>query len=291
MILIMEKFQYGQRLEFKVEEVLYDLKTDKAKISFVKTACHGNVLLMDDEVQLSTLDEYRYHETLVHSAMMKIANKPAVRVLILGGGDGCAAREVLKWINVGCVDLVDYDYQFVETFGKGVLSELNENALTNPNVQCHYTHAIQYIKNTEHIYDAIFIDFPDPDSQEYIQLYEDTIKECKNVLHPHGVLSMHVGPVILDENHPNWRTIATCNNTLLSTFEDRNPNIYFSSCYVPSFSNQWGFLQIALNERVLSTMVRNASAAAVESDCLFWDQHFSNTDKDIRNLYARCLRV
>jgi spermidine synthase len=287
----MEKFQYGQRLEFKVDEVLYDVRTDKAKITFVKTPCHGIVLLMDDEVQLSTLDEYRYHETLVHPVMLKIANKPLVRVLILGGGDGCAAREVLKWRNIGYVDLVDYDYQFVETFGKGVLSELNQNSLNNARVQCHYMDALQYVKNTEHIYDAVFIDFPDPDSQEYIQLYEDTIKACRNVLHPHGVLSMHVGPVILDKKHPNWKTIALCSNTLLSTFEDRNLSIYFDACYIPSFSNQWGFLQMVQNETVINSMVGTSSAAVVESDCMYWDQHQMNRDRDIRYLYARCLRL
>lgn len=287
----MEKFQYGQRLEFKIDEILYDVRTDKAKITLVKTHCHGNVLLMDDEVQLSTQDEYRYHETLVHSAMLKIADKPAVRVLILGGGDGCAAREVLKWRNIGCIDLVDYDYQFVETFGKGVLSELNENALNDERVQCHYIDAIQYLNNTEYIYDAVFIDFPDPDSQGYIQLYEDTIKACRKVLHPRGVIRMHVGPAILDKKHPNWQTIALCNKTLLSTFADRNPNIYFDSCYVPSFSNEWGFLQMVQSERVIHSMVKNTSASIVESHCSFWDQYSTANNRDIRNLYARCLRV
>lgn len=284
----MEKFQYGQRLEFEVEKVLYNLQTDKSKITFVKTYCHGLVLLMDDEVQLSTQDEYRYHETLVHSTMNKIADKISPRVLILGGGDGCAAREVLKWKNVGCIDLVDYDYQFVETFGKGILSEVNENAIHNQKVQYHSMDAIQYLNSTNHIYDAVFIDFPDPDSDVFIQLYKDTIKDCRKVLHSEGIISMHVGPAILDENHPNWHTIALCNKTLLSTFADRNPKIYFDSCYVPSFSNEWAFLQMVQSDRIIP---RNASANIVESNCRYWDQYSTTNNRDMRSLYARCLRV
>lgn len=282
----MEKFQYGQRLEFEVLETLNDIKTQKSHIKFVKTASHGNVLLMDDEVQLSTLDEYRYHEKLVHPVMSKIAVKPAVRILILGGGDGCAAREVLKWRNTGMIDLVDYDGEFVEKYGKCIFSELNEYSLDNPKVKCHYVDALEYILKSNTIYDGIFIDFPDPDSEYFVELYQHVIRICKHIMHPKGVLGMHVGPALLDKSHPNWKTIEVCNNTLMSTFEDLNPNIYFNSCYVPSFSNEWGFLHMVLNEKTFKNIVTDVAIADVEYKCKFWKSGSDKIDRDLCTVFA-----
>ena len=278
----MEKFQYGQRLEFEVLEILNDIQTEKSHIQFVKTPHHGNVLLMDDEVQLSTQDEYRYHEKLVHPVMSKIAVKPAVRILILGGGDGFAAREVLKWNNTGLIDLVDYDKEFVEKYGKGIFSELNEHSLHNSKVTCHFMDALEYILKSNTIYDGIFIDFPDPDSPSFVELYHDTIRICKHIMHPNGVLGMHVGPALLDENHQNWKTIASCKNTLMSTFEDLNPTVYFSSCYVPSFSNEWAFLHMILNEKTFKNIVTDVAIADVEYRCKFWNK----PEQDLYTMFA-----
>jgi spermidine synthase len=287
----MEKFQYGQRLEFEILEILNNIKTDKSRIQYVKTSNHGNVLLMDEEVQLSTQDEYRYHEKLIHPAMSKIAVKPAARILILGGGDGCAAREVLKWTNVGSIDLVDYDSEFVETFGKGIFAELNNNSLHNSKVNCYYVDAVEYILKSNTIYDAIFIDFPDPDSEYFIELYQLVIRISKQIMHPNGVLGMHVGPVLLNEKHPTWETIGIFNNTLMRTFENLNPNIYFNTCYVPSFSNEWGFLHMVLNEKIFKNIVTDVAITDVEYRCKFWKSGSDKIDNDFQFIYARCLRV
>jgi spermidine synthase len=269
----MEKFQYGQRLEFEVVETLNDIQTEKSHIQFVKTSHHGNVLLMDEEVQLSTQDEYRYHEKLVHPVMANICVKPTFDVLILGGGDGCAAREVLKWQNVNKIDIVDYDSEFVEKFGKGILSTVNKNVYSNPNVIYHSKDAIEFLNETENLYDAIFIDFPDPDSEAFIDLYVETIKKCKIVLHPDGVLGMHVGPALFDQTHIQWDRIRLFRNTLLSTFENRNPTVEYSSCYVPSFSNEWAFLHLILNSKNLKNHPTVAFyIEQVEMNCKYWNK-------------------
>jgi spermidine synthase len=281
----MEKFQYGQRLEFEVLETLHDIKTEKAHIKFVKTSNHGNVLLMDDEVQLSTQDEYRYHEKLVHPVMSNVCVKPTFDVLILGGGDGCAAREVLKWWNVNKIDVVDYDSEFVEKIGKSIL---NKNVYSNPKVTYNCKDAIDFLNETENLYDAIFIDFPDPDNEAFVDLYVETIKKCKTVLHPDGVLSMHVGPALLDQTHIQWERIRLFRKTLLSTFENRNPTIGYSSCYVPSFSNEWAFLYLFLNNK----NQKNHPTVAfyieqVKLGCKYWTNELgSNTSRDLSPMFT-----
>lgn len=244
-----EKSQYGQKLTFDVIETIASKVTERSTIQYVSTPHHGNVLLMDGEVQLSTQDEYRYHEMLVHPIMSRVTAQVAepLDVLILGGGDGCAAREVLKWGNVGSVTIVDYDEEFVEIFGKGHLREQNRGVYSRWNVYYRSEDAIDFLtESAPSLYHVVLIDFPDPDSVEMTHLYRTAILGCEKVLKPGGGIGMHVGPASLDPNHPNWNMIAECRDTLRSAFTSRKPITTFQTCYVPSFSNEWAFLHMFL---------------------------------------------
>jgi len=129
-------------------------------------------LYLDGNLQFSTRDEHRYHETLVHTVMGFPGRRE--QVLVLGGGDGMAAREVLKYDDVERIDLVELDPMITEMFTeRAPLRELNDGALTDPRVHVHNGDAMEYLESlpTDRVYDRVIIDFPDPNNPSLGKLY------------------------------------------------------------------------------------------------------------------------
>ena len=128
-------------------------------------------LHLNGHLQFNSRDEYRYHEALVHPALSS-AHDPE-HVLVLGGGDGLAVREVLKYPTVKSVTLVDIDpamTSLAKTFAP--LAQLNEHSLDDPRVSVVNTDAFVWIgQKTKRLYDAVVIDFPDPGSYSIGKLY------------------------------------------------------------------------------------------------------------------------
>lgn len=127
-------------------------------------------LFLDGNLQFSTVDEYRYHEALVHIPMSYA--KSHKKVLILGGGDGLAAREILKYNDVEKIVLVDIDKQMTDLCSTNKqLSDLNQNSLKNPKVQVINEDAYIFVQENQEEFDVIIIDFPDPNSETLNKLY------------------------------------------------------------------------------------------------------------------------
>ncbi len=130
-------------------------------------------LFLDGNIQFSSTDEYRYHEALVHPAML--AAKKAENILVLGGGDGLAVREILKHDSVKKVTLVDLDpamTKLAKTHKR--LLELNLDSLENPKVQVLNQDAYQFVEKTTEKFDVILIDLPDPNIDALSKLYSKT---------------------------------------------------------------------------------------------------------------------
>jgi spermidine synthase len=229
----MEKAQFGTQVEFQCLEKLIDMQTKHSHVEMFKTPCHGDVLMMDKEVQFSTLDEYRYHEILVHPAMsvLPIANAD---ILILGGGDGLAAREVFKWDSIKSVTIVDYDDEFV-AYSRTALDSLNHGALHRAK---HVSmDAVQFCRTTKDTYDAIFIDLPDPDG-DMLKVYKDCLEACRPLVRHCGSITLHTGAVSLDPAAPCWDIL----HSFAKQLNEMHYKVAFRSIFVPSFMNQWGFL-------------------------------------------------
>ena len=260
---IMEKPQYGHQVFFDEVRVLDERRTAKTEIKYVETKAFGNILFMDGEVQLSTMDEHRYHETLVHPLMSRTGKEFDLNVLVIGGGDGCAVREILKWKEaIGSVTVVDYDSEFVEQYGMDRLATINENAFKNPLVSYVCDDAINYLSKSKFKYDIIFIDLPDPDGLEMQMLYSDVI-ELARTRFKIGI-GMHVGPAMIDPKSPQ-RQIITQFKKLL---EEKLVSHYveMGTCYVPSFSNDWAFLYV-----VSALFKTRASTRDVYDKCKYWN--------------------
>jgi spermidine synthase len=145
-------------------------------------------LYLDQQLQFSSLDERCYHEALVHP-MMTIAPARG-RVLVLGGGDALAVREVLKYSDVQHVDLVEIDPLVVSLATElPEILVLNEGALADPRVQVHVQDAAEFVAMQHPPYDVIIIDFPDPADEVISRLYtQELFQQVAQHLTPDGLL-------------------------------------------------------------------------------------------------------
>jgi spermidine synthase len=155
--------------ELFADEIVYTKTTPYQRIVVTRSKS-GFQLFLNGHLQFSSADEYRYHETLVHPAMA-LAGSPR-RVMVLGGGDGLAVREILKHESVEEVTLVDLDPEvtrLAQSFPP--LVELNGKALGDERVQVVNQDAMIWLEEQGPPYDAAIIDFPDPNTFALGKLY------------------------------------------------------------------------------------------------------------------------
>lgn len=140
------------------------------------TRWHDDVrLYIDGNLQFSSLDEHRYHEALVHPVLAMAPTRPAgVRVLVLGGGDGLAVREILAHPGIASIDLVDLDARMTELFASHpALRALNRDSLADPRLVVHNADAMEWLVRTrgEPAFDVAIVDLPDPNNFSLGKLY------------------------------------------------------------------------------------------------------------------------
>ena len=159
---------YGEQRLYK-DKIIYAEQSRYQKI--VLTRWKGDCwLFINGNEQFSSFDEERYHEPLVHPAMSLPLPRP--QVLLLGGGDGLALREVLKYEDVASVTLVDLDPAMTTLASTHpVLLDLNEGSLRDPRVKVVNRDAAAYLADTPGVFHRIIIDLPDPNSIELGRLY------------------------------------------------------------------------------------------------------------------------
>lgn len=157
------------------EEALYSdeivhSQTSRFQRIIVTRGRAGFNLYLNGHLQFASADEYRYHESLVHPVMAQVASPK--RVLILGGGDGLALREVLRWPGVTAVTLVDLDPAMTNlSAAYPPLGDLNRQAFKDPRVTVVNRDAFLWVDEPNDPFDAAIIDFPDPSSYSVGKLY------------------------------------------------------------------------------------------------------------------------
>lgn len=182
---------FSEQRKYK-DKIIYEEQSRYQKIVITKWK-NDYWLYLNARQQLSTVDEEMYHEALVHPAM-KLNGKPK-DVLILGGGDGCAARESLKYPSVETITVVDLD-PAITNLAKThpVLLQTNDSSFYHPKVKIENQDAMVFLQNDKNFYDAIIIDLPDPRTVDLNKLYtSEMYKLCKRQLRPKGVLVTQAG--------------------------------------------------------------------------------------------------
>jgi spermidine synthase len=137
----------------------------------------GHKLFLNGNLQFSERDEYRYHEALVHPAMAAFGAPR--KVAVLGGGDGMAVREILKYPSVESVTLVELDPNMTSLFAKDpAMASLNGGALSSPKLNIVNADAFQWLQGDDkaelELFDVVVVDFPDPTNFSIGKLYTNS---------------------------------------------------------------------------------------------------------------------
>jgi len=189
-------------------------------------------LFLNQNLQFSSKDEYRYHEALVHPGLATLPQ--ARRVLVLGGGDGFAVREILKYPQIESVTLVDLDPAMTRLFSSAsLLRQLNGDALNSPKVQVINADAARWLEDHAEVFDFIVADFPDPSNYSVGKLYSAPFyRLLARHLAPHGLTVIQsTSPFYARESF--WTVVATLEDTGLKTMPYH--------ALVPSFG-EWGYI-------------------------------------------------
>jgi len=237
MLILLVGFAMSDRLVKWSEGVLFGDPVIYAKTTqyqrLVMTKWKDDLrLYINGNLQFSSRDEHRYHEALVHPIL---ATMPwAKRVLILGGGDGLALREVLRYQNIDHVTLVDLDPAMTKLFSTNAeLTTLNQKSFLNPRVTVINDDAARWLEQNANVYDAIIVDFPDPSNFGLGKLYSVPMyRLVSRHLSEHGlVVVQSTSPYHAPRSY--WCVAATLEKAG-----------FFTTPYhalVPSFG-EWGFI-------------------------------------------------
>lgn len=184
---------YGEQQRYN-DKVVFSKQTKYQKITITQWKEHY-WLYLNASKQLCTFDEWMYHEPLVHPVMQ--LTKDPRNVLILGAGDGCAIREVLKYDQVEQITLVDIDPEMTK-IGKTneIFTKMNDSSYYDPKVKVINQDAFQFLENTDQFYDVMILDFPDPKSIDLNRVYsKEFYTLCNRKLRPMGhIITQAVSP-------------------------------------------------------------------------------------------------
>ncbi len=225
-------------------------------------------LYLNNNLQFSSADEYRYHEALVHPAMSTA--KSISNVLVLGGGDGFAVREILKYKEVKHITLVDLDGEMTNFFRDNeTMKQLNHGSLSNPKLKVINKDAYIWVKENKNKYDVVIIDFPDPSNYSLGKLYSvQFYKELERITTPDTIIVVQTtSPYFAPKSF--WCIDKTINQIFPFT------TAYHT--YVPSFG-EWGFC-LASFAPVANKIVRTIP------NLRYYDYNFrqmSHFDKDMK---------
>lgn len=213
------------------DEIIYAKTTPYQRIVITRGRA-GFQLFLNGNLQFSSTDEYRYHEALVHPAMIASGGIPR-RVLVLGGGDGLALREILKYTSVESVTLVDLDPDMTKLSGRfPPLAELNKHSFDDPRVKVINKDAMIWLDENVPPFDAAIVDFPDPNNFALGKLYTTRFyRLLKARLKPDAAVSIQCTSPLFA------RTSFWC---IIRTIEAAGFQVKPYQAAIPSFGI-WGF--------------------------------------------------
>ncbi len=216
---------------FYGEHIVYKQSSPYQRI-VVTDGRAGTRLFLNGNLQFHSKDEYRYHEALVHPAMA--AHGAPKRVLVLGGGDGMAVREILKYSSVEQVTLVELDPLMTTLFRNAPkLAALNGHSLSSPKLHIVNADAFRWLEQQHDVFDVIVIDFPDPSNFALGKLYTASFYELVDQHLSAGGYAVVQTTSPLIARRSFWTVVTTLESVGLTTTPYH--------AHVPSFG-EWGFV-------------------------------------------------
>jgi spermidine synthase len=246
------------RLKLKVDRVLFDSETEHQRLKLFENATFGRVLTLDSITQTTEADEFIYHEMMAHPAILAHGN--AKRVLIIGGGDGGMAEEVLKHKSVEHVTMVEIDAGVVE-FSKQYLPNICKDAFDDPRLHLVITDGAKFVAETEGRFDVAIIDSTDPVGPGEVLFTETFYGNVRRCLNEGGVVVTQNGVPFLQSDE-----LSQTVGIFRKLFRD-------ASCYlatIPTYAGGpmafgWGTDDPALRQVSEETLATRFAAAGFET--------------------------
>src|SRR4030065_206280 len=155
-----DKYIENCHVYFKIKKFLFQKKTKFQKIEIFNLFNYGKSLVIDGIAQSAEKDEWVYHESLIHPALILQPVNKKLEILVLGAGEGATLRELLKYKNVKTITAVDIDLEAVEIFKK-FFPKMHQGSFNDKRVNLVIDSAENFLKTTEKKYDIIFSDISD----------------------------------------------------------------------------------------------------------------------------------
>lgn len=215
-----------------VTRVLAYQKTAFQEMYVVESGAYGKALVLDGKWQSSTGDEFLYHEPLVQPAM--ICHGAPKKVLILGGGEGATAREILRWRSVDRVLMVDIDGEVVAACRQH-LPEMHQGAFDDPRLEVAIADALNVLDTSEERWDIVISDLSDPieEGPSYQLFTQEYFQKIRRVLAPGGYFVVQAGQVTPVNLTLHARTLRTVGTVF--------PHVVAYASHTPSYGSPWGF--------------------------------------------------
>jgi len=228
---VMEWMSRSLAILYGIDEIIYSGKTKYQLVDIVKTRDYGLALILDGLLQSAEIDEYVYHESLVHPVMISHPNPK--KVLIVGGGEGATAREVERYDMVEEIEMVDLDGELIELVKKYL--PWSREGFNDPRLKLTIMEGREYLsKQPDGKYDIIIMDATDPtEFSPAIKLYTREFYQLAfKKLKDDGIL-------VTQSSSPAHTLKLTL--SILKTIESIFPKSCLYSVYVKSFASIWSF--------------------------------------------------
>ena len=214
---------------FKMDSLVFQTETKYQNLKIYETKEYGRILCLDDVFQTSEFDEFLYHEPLIHAPLLNTENPKSI--LIIGGGDGGAIKEALKYPSVTKVTIVELDEDVIQ-YSKKYLPNISLGAFNSPKVEIIIGDGKAYLENTNNIFDVIILDLTDPFGAATALYTSNFYNTIKTKLSNTGCLALHIQSPIT-RPYVFQRMVSTLQSVFKYT------NIMLN--YIPFYGTLWGF--------------------------------------------------
>ncbi|HLB11453.1 MAG TPA: fused MFS/spermidine synthase [Dehalococcoidia bacterium] len=222
----------GEEISYQVLKELLVTRTPHQRLEILDTVPFGRCLFLDDKIQSSEADEFIYHESMAHPAL--VAHPSPRRVLIVGSGEGALLRETLRHSTVERVLMVDIDEEVVRACREH-LGPWHQGAFGDSRVQLLHGDARAHLEESPEVFDAILVDVTDPlaGGPSYRIFTREFYQLAGSRLSPGGAIAVQAESTDLGVHHGHLSIVQT----LKSVF----PYVAPYRVHVPSFGESWGF--------------------------------------------------
>jgi len=218
-------FWFRQRLLTKQTEYQY--------LELLDSVDMGRTLRLDGCLMTAEKEEFFYHESLVHPALL--AHPEPKKALIIGGGDGGALEELLKHSTLESAVLVDLDGEVIEV-AKTHLSSINKGAFEHPKATIYVGDGAEFVRNTDERFDVVLLDLTDPETPAGPLYTEAFFADCKKVLAPGGAVVLHLGSPFHEAEQ-----VRQLSHKLANVFRHVSPY----GLYIPLYGAYWALAVVS----------------------------------------------